>query len=313
MSKHDDNAQSADITQQLTPLINDDAFLTELSLGKDPSQGEDPLAKLFLELRDDVEAPMPPAPVVEGADQEPDVISLDAVRRRRVNPWMSGLVGVAAGVVLVAASGAMIFRAGPESPLYGAHTALFGEDNPSVVELAGTLQEMEERAASGDITGAREMLDHARKQLDQAAPEDVQKAANAPATTARPASPRTVTVTTSIMADNDNDGFPDDPTTVTVQPAPVTVATTATVVVTEYAGAAAGNPQPAPQATAEPEDPLDTAGDYAADPQAGTGTGGTRVGAAMADEDDYATEIGSDLHGTLKDADGDGLPDPVIE
>lgn len=45
-------------------LLDDDAFLTSLSHGTDPSGGRDELAALFLELRSAVEAPMPAAPTV---------------------------------------------------------------------------------------------------------------------------------------------------------------------------------------------------------------------------------------------------------
>ena len=48
----------------LDELFADDVFLTELSRGVDVSDGEDPLADLFLALRDEVESDMPPTPAL---------------------------------------------------------------------------------------------------------------------------------------------------------------------------------------------------------------------------------------------------------
>lgn len=176
MAKHND-AETQDIAAQLQPLVDDDAFLTELSLGNDPSAGDDPLAALFLELRDEVEAPMPPAPVVEGADQEPEVISLAAARRRRrVSPWASGLIGAAAATVLLAGSGAVIYNAGPGSPLHGLNESVFGKSQDAAeVELASSLEEMQDKVAQGDIEGARAVLSDTRKKLKDPSPEVVAK------------------------------------------------------------------------------------------------------------------------------------------
>src|SRR5690625_1142462 len=85
VKKNNDGPGSPEsMAEQLQPLIDDDAFLTELSLGNDPSDGADELAALFLELREDVERQMPAAPKVEGADLEPEVISLSRSEERRV-------------------------------------------------------------------------------------------------------------------------------------------------------------------------------------------------------------------------------------
>ena len=86
-----DQAQPS-VAEQLQPLVDDDAFLTTLSQGTDPSDGADELAGLLLELRGEVTAQMPPAPLIEGAEEEPEVISLGAARRRRRGkPLMYGL------------------------------------------------------------------------------------------------------------------------------------------------------------------------------------------------------------------------------
>ena len=100
MAKKDQPQQG--VAEQLQPLVDDDAFLTTLSEGTDPSDGSDELAGLLLELRGDVEKQMPPAPLIEGAEEEPEVISLGAARRRRSKPFMHGLIGAAAATLLIA-------------------------------------------------------------------------------------------------------------------------------------------------------------------------------------------------------------------
>lgn len=56
---HDD-----ELVRALDELFADDVFLTELSRGVDVSDGEDPLADLFLALRNEVESDMPPTPAL---------------------------------------------------------------------------------------------------------------------------------------------------------------------------------------------------------------------------------------------------------
>ena len=110
MAKKDQPQQG--VAEQLQPLVDDDAFLTTLSEGTDPSDGGDELAGLLLELRGDVEKQMPPAPLIEGAEEEPEVISLGAARRRRSKPFMHGLIGAAAATLLIAGTGAVVVNAG---------------------------------------------------------------------------------------------------------------------------------------------------------------------------------------------------------
>ena len=188
-----DQAQPG-VAEQLQPLVDDDAFLTSLSEGTDPSDGGDELAGLLLELRGDVNKQMPPAPLIEGADEEPEVISLSAARRRRRGkPLMHGLIGAAAATLLIAGSGAVIVNAGPGSPLYGVNQSLFGADDQdvSVVELAGTLEEMEKRSAEGDMDGTRQLLEEARKMVDQAKKDRAEQ-------TERPAKQQTRTTVTEL-------------------------------------------------------------------------------------------------------------------
>lgn len=145
-----------DFVDQFAPLARDDEFLTALSQGQDPSEGTDELAALLLQLRDDVTSTMPPAPVIE-AEEDTNVIPL-APRRRRSGALFHGLVGAAAATVLIAGSGAVLVG-----------TGLIGQshDDPTVVELAGTLDEIQSRAAEGDISGTRALLDEAQRLVEK--------------------------------------------------------------------------------------------------------------------------------------------------
>ena len=229
MAKKDQPQQG--VAEQLQPLVDDDAFLTTLSEGTDPSDGGDELAGLLLELRGDVEKQMPPAPLIEGADEEPEVISLDAARRRRRGkPFIHGLIGAAAATLLIAGSGAVVVNAGPGSPLYGVNQSLFGTNNEdvSVVELAGTLDEMEKRSAQGDMDGTRQLLEEARKMVDQAKRE---REAEAPRTTRQqPRATVTQTQTVEKPVPVEEEQPPQEPATVTqTQTAVSTVVVTQTV------------------------------------------------------------------------------------
>lgn len=235
----------------------DDEFLTALSRGIDPSHGSDELAAAFLALREEVEAPMPQAPLIDGGggtssepptQEQPAVVSLEERRKRRsrTNPWTAGLVGAAAATVLVAGSGAALYNATPGSPLWGPSQALFGEDT-NYVELAGALDEIETKTESGDIAGARLLIEQMRESL---------KAAERPQKQERDGGQRerakeTVTVTTEPKK---RDGAP-----APSPAAPPTETVTVTVVVTEPAAPAApaaqGSNQPAPAHPSAPAAP----------------------------------------------------------
>ncbi|WP_068801220.1 hypothetical protein [Corynebacterium phoceense] len=273
MAKRND-AETQDIAAQLQPLVDDDAFLTELSLGNDPSAGDDPLAALFLELRDEVEAPMPPAPVVEGADQEPEVISLAAARRRRrVSPWASGLIGAAAATVLLAGSGAVIYNAGPGSPLHGLNESVFGKSQDAAeVELASSLEEMQDKVAQGDIEGARAVLSDTRKKLKDPSPEVVAKLEAAEKRLEQQRSQKiTVTVTVTPPA-SDAPSSTAEPGTVTQ-----TLVQTETVQAPSQGEEGIGSTEPSADggtsATQAPE-PLQTETAVADDPNMGVSNGG---------------------------------------
>lgn len=284
MAKHND-AETQDIAAQLQPLVDDDAFLTELSLGNDPSAGDDPLAALFLELRDEVEAPMPPAPVVEGADQEPEVISLAAARRRRrVSPWASGLIGAAAATVLLAGSGAVIYNAGPGSPLHGLNESVFGKSQDAAeVELASSLEEMQDKVAQGDIEGARAVLSDTRKKLKDPSPEVVAKLEAAEKRLEQQRSQKiTVTVTVTPPA-SDAPSSTAEPGTVTQ-----TLVQTETVQAPSQGEEGIGSTEPSADggtsATQAPE-PLQTETAVADDPNMGVSNGGNsgKAGNSAAD------------------------------
>lgn len=278
MAKHND-AETQDIAAQLQPLVDDDAFLTELSLGNDPSAGDDPLAALFLELRDEVEAPMPPAPVVEGADQEPEVISLAAARRRRrvSPPWASGLIGAAAATVLLAGgSGAVIYNAGPGSPLHGLNESVFGKSQDAAeVELASSLEEMQDKVAQGDIEGARAVLSDTRKKLKDPSPEVVAKLEAAEKRLEQQRSQK-ITVTVTVTPPPASDAPPSS----TAEPGTVTqtLVQTETVQAPSQGEEGIGSTEPSvdggTSATQAPPEPLQTETAVADDPNMGVSNGG---------------------------------------
>lgn len=161
-----------DATAHFAPVGADDAFLDALARGEDPSCGADPLAGLLLGLRAEVERPMPAAPEVPGAlltDAPAKPASLDAARaaksRKAMSPWASGLIGAAAATALVVGSGAALYNATPDSPLWGPATAVFG-DRTRAVELASTLQQIEVASQEGDTEHLTALLEQARSLVD---------------------------------------------------------------------------------------------------------------------------------------------------
>lgn len=259
MKRRHRDANEGDITTQLGPLVDDDAFLTALSEGVDPTGGDE-LAALFLELRDDVERQMPPAPLIEGADEEPAVISLASRRNRHAarsgRPFVSGLLGAAAATLVIAGSGSLLYNATPDSPLWGLSSSLFS-DRAAVVELAGTLEEIDSRAAEGDMDGTRKLLEEARRVVANL--KDSQETPRAPGTTAtttvtRPGTPTTHQPTAEAVTE-----------TVTETSHHVETQTetaTATVTVTEGPPPVRPNPLPTPTEPVpvdpDPSDPIPT-------------------------------------------------------
>ncbi|MDN8595335.1 MULTISPECIES: hypothetical protein [unclassified Corynebacterium] len=246
-------------TANMDDLQASDAFLTDLSHGVDPSGGSDELAALLLGLHDEVAAPMPAAPdlselfggSVAGDDavteENPAVASLgghrarrgprraaehtkDRGRRFRTNPWLAGLVGAAAATVMVAGTGAALYNATPGSALWGPSETLFGERTDSV-EFASALDEIDSKTQSGDIAGARVLIDQLRDSLKSDRERKQKQQTGAPA----PQAPATVTVSREPKPEG-KPAEPEKPATVTVTPAPATQ----TVTVTETAPAHGG-------------------------------------------------------------------------
>lgn len=239
-----------------------DDFLTAVSQGIDPSGGSDQLAALLLQLRAEVEAPMPAAPDVVGtttsqADpvaretafgETPAPTSLDErraargrhsraedreARRFRTNPWLAGLVGAAAATVFVAGTGAALYNATPESALWGASKAVFG-DRTSSVEFASALDEIDSKTQSGDIAGARVLIEQLRDSVKQDRTDRVKRLDRG----GGQAVPNTSSTVTASPTQKPEEKPADAPgaSTVTVTPAPVTE----TVTVTETAPAPGG-------------------------------------------------------------------------
>lgn len=133
-----------------------DAFFDALMLGDDPSAGTDPLAAALLDLKADVDRPMPPAPQLFTENTQPagNVASLEEKRakkaKRRVSPWLSGLIGAAAATVVCVGTGAVLFESDAT------------DEDTTVVELATTLDELEVASESGDAAAARDLLEQAR-------------------------------------------------------------------------------------------------------------------------------------------------------
>jgi hypothetical protein len=236
MKRRQKDAGVGDVTAQLQPLVDDDAFLTELSRGVDPSGGTDELAVLLLELREDVEKQMPPSPLIEGADEDPGVIPLASRRpNRQGRPFLSGIIGAAAATLVIAGSGSLLYNATPDSPLWGLSSSLFS-DRAAVVELAGALEEIDSRAAEGDMDGTRALLEEARRVLadDTAERQAPQQA------------PR-VTTTTVVPPAEPGTPTPQAPVTETVTETSVQTETaTATVTVTQAPPPVRPNPLPNP-------------------------------------------------------------------
>lgn len=241
-------AEDADVATRMDDLLASDAFLTALSRGSDPSNGSDDVAALILQLREEVEAPMPPAPELPepATDEFQGVVSLKERRGRhalpqsergqrfRTNPWLAGVVGAAAATVVVAGTGAALLNATPGSALWGPSEAVFG-DRTNSVEFASALDEIDSMTESGDIAGARVLIDQLRESLNQDRSERAKHAQRDGAAPVAPKGTATVTVSHTPQPE-EKPAAPENQATVTVTPAPVTH----TVTVTETAPAPSG-------------------------------------------------------------------------
>lgn len=252
-------------TTQFTAVDSDDAFLTALSRGEDPSAGADPLAGLFLAMRSDVERPMPGAPLIDAADITPadtaaatagaapapvaapaandgaadelarararraadaggahEARSTRGVRRskgaKKMSPWISGLVGAAAGAAVIAGSGAALYNATPGSPLWGPSKAIFG-DRAAVVELASTLDQLEVASQAGDSDHVNTLLQQARALVDSlSSPAGKANTADGSEPATEPSRPTTVTVTVTVTTTPEAKDEPASPADTVVVP-----------------------------------------------------------------------------------------------
>lgn len=176
----------------------DDFFLDQLAQGQDPSQGKDPLAAALLGLRTEIESEMPAAPklpadwavephAAQPQADAPDELA-DARRRRAAHRthraprrgfgfgagagasrrfgWTSALVGAAAATALFAVGSLSVYHATPNSPLWGMHQALFDDEKAARIELASTLQQLEDSANRGDEEATRKLIAEARTLLE---------------------------------------------------------------------------------------------------------------------------------------------------
>lgn len=194
-------------------FASSDAFIEALSRGDDPSGGADPLAAALLELKADIDRPLPRAPQLDaGQSLAGNVASLeaarDAKRKRQLSPWLAGLMGAAAATAIWVGTGTTPFDQGVQ-------------DDPTVVELATTLDELEVASQRGDEAATRDLLEQARGLV--ASMKDRQHRA----------------------------GKGDDSEAVTV----TTVTTTVTSTVTTTSSQAPDEPTPAQQPTQAPQTP----------------------------------------------------------
>lgn len=262
--RREDEAGDGHFTNQFPAVVADDDFLTAISRGGRP-EGDEELADLLLRFREEVvEAPMPAAPtLVElgldgGAEEQDPGAQVIPMRPRRGfgRSLVSGLVGAAAATLLIAGGGAAVYNASPGSPLWGMSKTMFG-DRAAVVELAGTLEEMDGFAETGDVEGLRALLTDARAQLSNrdgraiaATPETVTSTVTVelePRTTApTPVSgePETTTVQETIVEEQTLTETAVRTVTVTVRPQPPVVEPVPV--------------EPVPTVTAEPGTPAPT-------------------------------------------------------
>ena len=246
-------------------ISGDDAFIDALSRGYDPSDGTDELAALLLGLREEIAAPMPPAPVVPeySADSAgsqtttvfPAVASLDDHRvhgdaatggtaapadpapvgdldRRRDNRrsgkhsgWFGHGLIGAAAATLIIAGGGAMVHSAQPGDSLWGINQVLFTDHAAVVELTATLEEADNRNAEGDVQGALKLLEQAKAMAQEMNAKDREQTGH-PAASSPVVATATETVTVAPP--------PVDAKTVTVTPPAVTVPpVTQTVVVTQ--------------------------------------------------------------------------------
>lgn len=99
-----------DIANQLQPLVDDDAFFSDLAQGIDPSGGTDPLAGLFMDLRTEVNADIPPMPILDGLEGVEPLTASELATMTSTSAGKSGmLLKGALGLLACAAVAAGVF------------------------------------------------------------------------------------------------------------------------------------------------------------------------------------------------------------
>lgn len=186
-------------------FASSDAFIEVLSRGDDPSGGADPLAAALLELKADIDRPLPPAPQLDaGQSLAGNVASLeaarDAKRKRQLSPWLAGLMGAAAATAIFVGTGTTPFDQGVQ-------------DDPTVVELAATLDELEVASQRGDEAATRDLLEQARG-LVASMKDRGNRAVNGDESEAATAETTVTTVTTTVTSTvtTTSSQAPDEPT-----------------------------------------------------------------------------------------------------
>ena len=183
-------------------FASSDAFIEALSRGDDPSGGADPLAAALLELKADIDRPLPPAPQLDaGQSLAGKVASLvaarDAKRKRQLSPWLAGLMGAAAATAIFVGTGTTPFDQGVQ-------------DDPTVVELAATLDELEVASQRGDEAATRDLLEQARGLV--ASMKDRQHRAGKGGDSEAVTTVTTVTTTVTSTVTTTSSQAPDEPT-----------------------------------------------------------------------------------------------------
>ena len=171
-----DKGQFDNDATQVEHVNDTDAFLDALGRGVDPSDGEDPLAGLFLELRAEVEQPMPDAPSVEHVSA-PKLTAINGGRteattkrrtsggsapRKQMNPWAAGLIGAAAASAMVVGGGVAFLDLEQDSALLETSTSM-SPNNTAAIELASTLEEIQVASQGGDADYLEQLLIQARE------------------------------------------------------------------------------------------------------------------------------------------------------
>lgn len=183
-----------DLAARRAELDAADGFLTSLAQGRDVSAGEDPLAGLLLNLKAEVDAPLPPVPdVTEKLDPGAPTtrksqgswcpglskVGINSHRHRRQRPggsrpWMMSVVGASVGALaasaLIIVGGSVVYNAEPGDALWGSRVAIFGEPETNLVQLASAFDQVDTLVNEGDLEGARQVIDEAReliKYLDE--------------------------------------------------------------------------------------------------------------------------------------------------